>query len=128
MSIYDCGNARIKKLKSSNYFIRIISHLVNAIKIFSKCPNFNFYLYAKPKLATYLNRIIGKKIITFEPSMCGEGDSILSMDPYGNLYSCGAFSQPNLKIRKTNIPFVNINNLKTIEKLSNLENFKNFLK
>jgi hypothetical protein len=24
MSIYDCGNARIKKLKSSDYFIKII--------------------------------------------------------------------------------------------------------
>jgi len=128
MSIYDCGNARIKKLKSSDYFIKIIPHLVNAIKIFSKYPNFNFYLDAKPKLATYLNRIIGKKIIAVEPSTCGAGDSILSMDPDGNLYPCGAFSQPNLKIKKTNIPCVNINNLKTVDELFNLENFKNFFK
>lgn len=128
LNMYDCGNARAERLKSRNYFRKVIPHLVKAVKTFDMYPDLHVQFDAKPKLATYLNRICGKKIVAVEPSVCHAGNNMLAIDPDGTLYPCGAFSQPqHQKDLAINIPKVDISNLKQLSDFLSMESFKKFL-
>jgi len=128
LNMYDCGNARTEKLKSRNYFREVLPHLVKAVKTFDEYPDLRVQLDAKPKLATYLNRASGKKIVAIEPSVCRAGDNMLAMDPDGTLYPCGSFSQPQHQNNPVmDIPRAGVADVKQVNDFLTTKSFKNFL-
>jgi len=128
LGLYDCGNARSERLKSRNYFRKVVPHLVKAVKTFDNYQDLRIQLDAKPKLATYLNRVCGKKMVAVEPSVCLAGDNMLAMDPDGTLYPCGSFSQPqHQKDLSMDIPRADVATVKRVNDFLTTKSFKKFL-
>lgn len=125
-TLYDCGSARQNKMMDNKYFYNFIPNLVELLKSIKNEKNISIQLDVKPKLATYINRLLGSKFIKIDSFNCNAGESLLFMDSNGFIYPCASTTQP---IHKYKMDFdLNIKNLKTCKEFSPNKIFKNFLK
>ncbi len=125
-SLYDCGSARQNKMMDNKYFYNFIPHLVELLRFIKNEKDISIQLDTKPKLATYINRLLGRKVIKIEPFSCNAGESLIFMDSNGFIYPCASTTQP---MHNYKIDFeLNIKNIKTCKEFSLNKIFKNFLK
>lgn len=99
-TLYDCGNANKNKMLGNKYFDRVISNLIKLLDISQNTKDIFVQFDAKPKLATYINRLFGNKIVEVEPFKCGAVNEFIFIDSNGFIYPCGSITQEihNFKI------------------------------